>query len=134
MGQTPDRPYDERQRYPGDYDALVGQRSIAIHSLEHLSDTDRGVILWRKFVREGIEAVQNGDLPGVFNDLKDGEVIRIFSSDTVLRLPPAVTPQEDRSLLRQTGWTVAHNYYKKHPALAGEIVKPEEMTALGGKT
>ena len=42
MGQTGDRLYEERQRVPGDYDAMVSQRPIEIHALEHLANTDRG--------------------------------------------------------------------------------------------
>ena len=34
--------YEARQRRPGDYEAQVGQRPIAIHALEHLGATDRG--------------------------------------------------------------------------------------------
>ncbi|MEE8303535.1 MAG: aromatic ring-hydroxylating dioxygenase subunit alpha, partial [Candidatus Tectomicrobia bacterium] len=40
--QLPDTEvYEDRQRQPGDYDAQVGQRPIAIHGLEHLGATDR---------------------------------------------------------------------------------------------
>ena len=62
-GQTGERPYEDRQRFPNDYEALVGQRPIAIHSMEHLGETDRGVIMMRKLVRQGIRAVQKGEDP-----------------------------------------------------------------------
>ena len=69
FGQDDARPYEERQRVPGDYDAQVGQRPIAIHGLEHLATTDRGVIMVRRILREGIEAVQQGQDPkGVIRD------------------------------------------------------------------
>ena len=102
FGQSADRPYEERQRHPGDYDAQAGQRPITIHALEHLASTDRGVIMLRKILREGIRAVQAGGQPeGV--GVKPGEVITTHTQDTVLRLPPAMTPEEDRQLLRETG-------------------------------
>src|SRR5262245_46411424 len=48
FGQSDDRPYEERQRHPADYDAQSSQRPIAVHALEHLAATDRGVIMLRK--------------------------------------------------------------------------------------
>ena len=63
FGQTGNRPYEERQRVPGDYDAQVGQRPIAVHALEHLGTTDRGVVMLRRIVREGVRAVQKGEDP-----------------------------------------------------------------------
>jgi len=50
FGQSDDRPYAERQRHPADYDAQASQREIAVHALEHLASTDRGVIMFRKIV------------------------------------------------------------------------------------
>ena len=43
FGQSGDRSYAERQRFPADYDAQSSQRPIAVHALEHLASTDRGV-------------------------------------------------------------------------------------------
>src|SRR5207248_2007049 len=57
FGQSDDRPYEERQRHPADYDAQSSQREIAVHALEHLASTDRGVLMLRKIVRDGIRAV-----------------------------------------------------------------------------
>ena len=45
----------ERQRFPADYDAQSSQRPIAIHALEHLASTDRGVIMLRRIVRDGMQ-------------------------------------------------------------------------------
>ena len=117
--QTADRPYEERQRKPGDYDALVGQRPIAIHALEHLGSTDRGVIMFRKQVREGIRAVKNGRDPKGLSRTP-GEVIPTYAQDTILRIPPSATPEMDRKLLLETGEKVAAGYYVKNPpALSG---------------
>src|SRR5207244_8385346 len=63
LGQTGERSYEQRQRQPGDYDAQTSQRSIAVHALEHLATTDRGVVLLRKMLREGIQAVAAGKGP-----------------------------------------------------------------------
>src|SRR5690349_20294795 len=52
-GQIAMESYEESQRHPGDYEAQVSQRPIAIHGLEHLSETDRGVSIFRNQVRRG---------------------------------------------------------------------------------
>jgi hypothetical protein len=62
-GQTPDRPYAERQIVPGDYDAMTSQGAIAPHSLENLGTLDRGVAMFRQLLRDGIRDVQAGQDP-----------------------------------------------------------------------
>ncbi|MGH7353925.1 MAG: aromatic ring-hydroxylating dioxygenase subunit alpha, partial [Candidatus Rokuibacteriota bacterium] len=60
---------EEHQRIPGDKEAIVSQRPIAIHALEHLASSDRGVIMVRRLVRQAIEDVRRGDDPaGVIRD------------------------------------------------------------------
>jgi len=60
---------EEHHRMPGDKEAIVSQRPIAIHALEHLATTDRGVILTRRMVARAIDAVSGGHDPaGVRRD------------------------------------------------------------------
>jgi nitrite reductase/ring-hydroxylating ferredoxin subunit len=102
FGQADERPYAERQRHPADFDAQSSQRPIAVHALEHLASTDRGVIMLRRIVRDGIRAVARGeDPPG--SRRPEGTVVRTFSQDAVLEIPPATTAEEDRRLLREAG-------------------------------
>jgi nitrite reductase/ring-hydroxylating ferredoxin subunit len=54
IGQTADRPYEERQREPGDYDAVVSQGAIANRKNEHLATSDRGVSLLRRMLTQAI--------------------------------------------------------------------------------
>ena len=56
FGQT----YEERQRTPGDYDAIVSQRPIAVHKLENLTFCDRGVVILRRLLRREIAARRGG--------------------------------------------------------------------------
>jgi len=102
FGQSADRPYAERQRHPADYDAQSSQREIAVHALEHPASTDRGVIMLRKIVRDGIRAVQAGSDP---KEIVRGTRPPIPTScqDTVLRIPPEKEPEADARLLRETG-------------------------------
>jgi nitrite reductase/ring-hydroxylating ferredoxin subunit len=107
FGQSDDRPYEERQRHPADYDAQSSQRPIAVHALEHLASTDRGVIMLRKLVRDGIRAVAGGRDPREL--LREpGPPITTYTQDTVLRIPPESDPEADRRLLRETGRKVVH--------------------------
>jgi hypothetical protein len=115
------RPYEEQQRSPGDYEAQVGQRPIAIHALEHLTSTDRGVTMFRRMVRQGIRAVQRGEDPkGVCRDA--GRPISTYGHDRVLRVSPAATAEDDRDLLRQTAQRVIERTLQS-PASLRQVVR-----------
>jgi nitrite reductase/ring-hydroxylating ferredoxin subunit len=105
FGQSDDRPYAERQQHPADFDAQSSQRPIAIHALEHLASTDRGVIMLRRLVRDGIRAVARGQAPRG-TQWKEGERVRTFTQDAVRRVAPAATEDADRRLLRKIGLEV----------------------------
>ncbi len=71
--QPPDAPilrdYEETQRAPDDWEAQTSQRPIAIHALEHLATSDRGVALFRRKLRDALDAMERGeDPPGVTRD------------------------------------------------------------------
>ena len=117
-GQMPgDATFEQRQREPGDYDAQISQRPIAIHGLEHLATTDRGVILFREEIRRGIRAVSEGREPdGLL--LQSTPIIPTYTNNTVIRLPEAATPEEDEQLIMETGLRLAEEFLK-NPPLAG---------------
>ena len=54
---------------------------IARHSLEHLASTDRGVIMLRNMIRQGIRAVQQGADPRHHSHL---QVISTYFQDRVI--------------------------------------------------
>jgi phenylpropionate dioxygenase-like ring-hydroxylating dioxygenase large terminal subunit len=102
FGQDASRPYEERQRVPGDYDAQVSiHGGTARHGLEHLAATDRGIIMMRNMIRRGIRAVCDGeevDSPM----LRNGAAVPTYSHDRVVSgVAPAATPEADRQLLRE---------------------------------
>jgi hypothetical protein len=105
FGQDGNRSYEERQRVPGDYDAQISiHGGMARHGLEHLASTDRGVIMMRNLIRQGIRAAQDGVGPGHYshNSPLNGSAIATYSHDRVVPgIPPAATPEEDRRLLRE---------------------------------
>ena len=102
FGQDASRPYEERQRVPGDYDAQVSiHGGLARHGLEHLASTDRGVTMLRNMIRRGIQATQNGEDPRHRIE-HNGGIITTFAHDRVVEgIPPAPTAAEDSRLLRE---------------------------------
>jgi len=114
-GQLAADSYEASQRHPGDYEAQVSQRPIAIHGLEHLGATDRGITMFRQQIRRGMRAVQAGrDPEGLCRE--SGAVIPTYCNDTIVRVPPAATPEADQQLRRETGRRLAEDYLK-HPPL-----------------
>jgi phenylpropionate dioxygenase-like ring-hydroxylating dioxygenase large terminal subunit len=108
--------YEERQRVPWDYDAQVSQRPIAIHALEHLGTSDRGVVMYRRLLRAGIRANAAGEeLPS--SPSVEGP-IPTYSQDTVVRLPKAGTPEDEQQLLLDTARTVASGFYRDRAVTA----------------
>jgi phenylpropionate dioxygenase-like ring-hydroxylating dioxygenase large terminal subunit len=101
FGQDASRPYAERQRVPGDYDAQVSiHGGVARHGLEHLAATDRGVLMMRNMIRRGIRAIRNGkDLD--YRILRNGGAIATYGHDQIVAgVAPAPTPDDDKKLLR----------------------------------
>ena len=118
-GQLAADSYEEGQRRPGDFEAQVSQRPVAVHGLEHLGATDRGVTMFRNQIRRGIRAVKAGSDPaGIFRDGR--ALIPTYCNDTVVRVPPAKTPELDRKLMRATGRRLAEGYLEEPPLLAAQ--------------
>src|SRR5882757_9138703 len=115
-GQLAEESYEAGQRHPGDYEAQVSQRPVAVHGLEHLGATDRGVTMFRNQLRRGMRAVQAGQVPVGLG--LDG-VIPTYCNDTIVRLPPEEDSAIDRQHLRETGRRLADGYLREPPLLAG---------------
>ena len=116
-GQMPPDTYEEAQRRPQDFEAQVSQRPIAVHGMEHLGTTDRGITMLRNQKRRGIKTVKSGRDPvGLFR--RDAGIIPTYCNNTVVRVPPAATPDLDKHLLRETGRRLAEGYIAAPPLLA----------------
>ena len=113
--------YDEMQRGPGDYEAQIGQRSIAVHDLEHLGTTDRGITLMRKGLRQRVRMLQQGEEPPEM-ELFSKDIIPTVGGDTLLRVPEAPTPAEDKKLRQKVTRDMAKRYLQNSPNL---IVDPK---------
>lgn len=53
----------EHQRFPGDYEAQVGQGPITYHSEEHFGETDKGIGMLRRLVSKQVRIVADGGDP-----------------------------------------------------------------------
>ncbi len=54
---------EEHQKFPGDWEAQVGQGPITFHSEEHLAASDKGIIMLRRLLKQQIKVVQDGGDP-----------------------------------------------------------------------
>ena len=100
-GQSGSRSYEERQRDPGDWEAQCSQRPIAIHGLEHLGATDRGVAMHRQLIRKAMDGAIHPDGSAERLRGRDG-LVPTHSHDTILYVP-VDTGEDDREMLRELG-------------------------------
>jgi nitrite reductase/ring-hydroxylating ferredoxin subunit len=67
---------EEHQRFPGDYEAQVGQGVITAHSEENLVSSDKGVAMVRQMLKRQLDAVAAGrDPAGVVRDAEAPPVV-----------------------------------------------------------
>lgn len=108
FGQYADRPYEERQRIPGDYDAQVGQGPIS-GTREHLGSQDRGVVMFRRYIRENIQAVERGEHPrGVY--LTDPGILPTYANDLVADVSKIDGDANDPAVLSAFAERTAQQY------------------------
>ena len=108
------RDYEQMQRFPGDYEANIGQRTIARHSLEHLAVSDRGVTMMRKGLRRGIRAVQQGGDPPELKHMA-GRMITTYGGDTLLKVDRAATPDKDKEQIGKMAMDLVKRYVQDPP-------------------
>ena len=98
VGQSGGRTYEEMQRNPGDWDVMVSQRPIAVHTLEHPGTTDQGVMLLRRLLRMAARGEYSASLP-----LRDSVgPVNTQTHDTVLKVRTPSSADE-RNFLRDLG-------------------------------
>jgi phenylpropionate dioxygenase-like ring-hydroxylating dioxygenase large terminal subunit len=117
FGQTDDRPYRERQWLPGDHEAQSGQGPINVHALEQLGTQDRGVVLFRRQIRRGIEAVARGEIPrGFYRKVED--VPPSFANDCIVAVDAIGGDADDPAALRRFADRMAKEYITAPPMAA----------------
>jgi phenylpropionate dioxygenase-like ring-hydroxylating dioxygenase large terminal subunit len=105
-GQINDRPYHERQRNPGDYDAITSQGKIVCRENDRLTSADVGVSLYRHQLRAGIRAVQAGTPPKGLEVIRNG-TIPTYAYVIVRPAPPMGSAEEELQRKRDVEREVA---------------------------
>ena len=85
-GEIMDRTWEEKQKRPGDAEAVEGMGSISSHKGEHLMSTDYGIMIYRRRIRKLIQSLEKGIDPPQ-PQKKEGDIIKTHGQDTVLRIP-----------------------------------------------
>jgi len=106
-GQTDLRPYEQKQRSPGDYEVWVSQGPITVHAREHLGHTDQGVALYRRRLRRAVRKMQEGEVPQQPTAMVT-DPIPTYGGDTVLRAP--ARGNDDRGFMSDLSKRVAGIY------------------------
>ncbi len=103
IGQTEDeREYSERQRQPGDYEAQVSQRPIAIHRLENHGSSDAGIVKLRHLLRTKVRNLATGG--NVEHPASNPQGISTYNQDTVTNwCQPVGVDNSERQVLRHFG-------------------------------
>jgi hypothetical protein len=93
-----ERSYEERQRRPDDKEAQESQRPIAVHALERLATSDRGIVMLRRQLKEQLQIVKDGGDP--MNIIRDEAVnahIPTHAWNTVLSPEQAANHQGEEA-------------------------------------
>ena len=98
IAELHNRPYEDRQRNPGDYEAFVGQGPIAPRGATHLATSDKGVVMYRSRLSREIKNVESGGKPTHPSRVFANGAIPTYGSDTVIRLPEPVPGAESDDL------------------------------------
>lgn len=101
-GQVGNRPYEEQQRLPGDWEVIVSQRPIAVHALENPISGDVGVYTFRRLLRDAILGKSAGARPEIMHARAiAGQPTHTYTQNTVLQVRRRPTDEEDRRVIRE---------------------------------
>jgi nitrite reductase/ring-hydroxylating ferredoxin subunit len=118
-GQVGDRPYEEARRLPGDWEVITGQRPIAIHALENPIESDIGVYLLRKLIREAIRGKNPAASPARMHErARQGKPAYCYTQNSVLEIPKRPVDDEDNALIKAIGRRII-DIMSEADALAG---------------
>ena len=102
IGQTRHRSYDEKQRVPGDYEAITGQGPIAVHRLEHPGRSDVGVYMCRSLLRAAVRGKIPPDPTRLQSETGTGDTLPRYTSDSVLQIRRLSDNDQDRAAIQET--------------------------------
>jgi len=94
--------YKDCQYAPGDYEAIISQRPIAIHALENPTKFDAGLYMFRKLLRDAVRGNNpRASAQGFAQWVKDNAGMpNAYCSGNVFDLPVGRTTEEEVTLRR----------------------------------
>jgi hypothetical protein len=75
---------EDHQRFPGDYEAQVGQGAITLHGAERLASSDRGVSMVRRQFKQQVRLVADGGTPAGVSFAPDAPAIAVTAGNFVV--------------------------------------------------
>ncbi|MGE3627487.1 MAG: Rieske 2Fe-2S domain-containing protein [Hyphomicrobiales bacterium] len=106
-GQVGNRTYEEGQRLPGDWEAVMSQRKIAVHALENPLGSDRGVYLLRRLIRDAVRQKNpQADPARMHRRAQEGRQYPTYTNNTILRIPRKGDRIEDERMILNLGRTI----------------------------
>lgn len=124
--------YKDCQYAPGDYEAIISQRPIAVHALENPTKFDAGVYMFRKMLRDAVRGINKEATPEGFAEwlVSFGGAPNSFCSGNVLEIPEvedvAMEIQRRRQVTREIVRILTESE-KMHGAEREEFVKKNMM-------
>ena len=109
QGELVDRPWKEKQSKPSDAEAVEGLGKISKHKGEHLMPTDKGILVYRRKIRQLIKDLENGKKIPQPQQIT-GEAVRTNGQDTVLKIPQKKI--DDRKYIRSIGYEVMKTQFE----------------------
>ncbi len=100
QGELMERSYEQRQRFPGDAEAVEGMGRIADQKMEHLVPSDKGIIQYRRRLRKLCRDLEAGTRPPRVDEFWPNPV-PTYGGDTVLHAPS--NPADDARRLTEIG-------------------------------
>lgn len=103
-GQVGDRTYDEGRRLPGDWEVITSQRPIAVHALENPLESDVGVYMLRKLIREAIRGKNANASPERMHErARAKKPSYCYTQNNVLEIKERPSEEEDRAVIKTVG-------------------------------
>ena len=94
--------YKDAQYAPGDYEAIISQRPIAVHALENPTKFDAGVFMFRKLLRDAVRGTNPSATPEKFAEWlhEQGAAPNSYCSGNVFELTVGRNKEEEVTLRR----------------------------------
>ncbi len=113
--------YKDAQYAPGDYEAIISQRPIAVHALENPTKFDAGLFMFRKLLRDAVRGTNAAAAAEGFAQwLRDvGGMPNSYCSGNVFEVPEGATAQEEVARRRHVSRQIV-NILTEADALRGD--------------